>query len=130
MALGYLTQFEKDAGKVIPNRFCMWTPISMLDIVSTLYTQKYSILQSLLSQFDFTGFIRERSTTNSILYTLGIQQRKGAPKSTVPFDRDRKFVGREDILTALGSKFSQAGSHNRAALVGLGGVGYALLCSA
>jgi hypothetical protein len=53
-----------------------------------------------------------------------------APKSTVPFDKDRKFVGRQDIFNALGSQFSKVGSHNRVALVGLGGVGYALTCSA
>jgi hypothetical protein len=46
------------------------------------------------------------------------------PASTVPFDRDTKFVGRQDVLQALESKLSPADSHNRVVLVGLGGVGY------
>ena len=47
------------------------------------------------------------------------------PSSTVPFERDRMFVGREDILTAI-KEANQQGtrpSHKRVALVGIGGVG-------
>jgi hypothetical protein len=58
--------------------------------------------------------------------TLGLRQRNRALISTVPFDRDRKFVGRQAILTALESQFSRADSHNRVVLARLGGVGYAL----
>lgn len=46
------------------------------------------------------------------------------PLSTVPFNRDPDFIGRQDILKALQSKFSQQESHKRVVLVGLGGVGY------
>ena len=46
------------------------------------------------------------------------------PLSTVPFNRDPDFIGRQDILKALQSKFSQRESHKRVVLVGLGGVGY------
>jgi hypothetical protein len=44
---------------------------------------------------------------------------------TVPFGRDEKFVGREDILTAIKETNQQGtrSSHKRAAVVGLGGVG-------
>jgi hypothetical protein len=65
MALRYLTQFEKDAGKIISDRFCTWTPRSMLDVVSTCTLQENTIfMQSLLSFFDFTGFKRDWSTTD------------------------------------------------------------------
>ena len=47
------------------------------------------------------------------------------PLSTIPFNRDPDFVGRQDILMALELKFSQRESHKRVVLVGLGGVGYA-----
>jgi hypothetical protein len=76
--------------------------------------------------FDSTSFALEESTANILWHTLGLRQRNRAPISTVPFDRDRKFVGRQAILTALESQFSHADSHNRVVLAGLGGVGYAL----
>jgi hypothetical protein len=76
--------------------------------------------------FDSTSFALEELTANILWHTLGPQQRNRAPISTVPFDRDRKFVGRQAILTALESQFSRADSHNRVVLAGLGGVGYAL----
>ncbi|KAG9229521.1 hypothetical protein BJ875DRAFT_488840 [Amylocarpus encephaloides] len=47
--------------------------------------------------------------------------RKKPLRSTVPFDRDPKFVGRQDVLAALELQFYQSNSHNRAVLVGLGG---------
>jgi protein SERAC1 len=43
MALRYLTEFEKDAGKIISGRFCTWTPLSMLDVVALCALQKDSI---------------------------------------------------------------------------------------
>jgi hypothetical protein len=45
--------------------------------------------------------------------------------STVPFERDEMFVGREDILTAIKETNQQRTrpSHKRAAVVGLGGIG-------
>jgi hypothetical protein len=76
--------------------------------------------------FDSTSFALEESMANISWHTLGLQERNRAPISTVPFDRDRKFVGRQAILTALESQFSHADSHNRVVLAGLGGVGYAL----
>ena len=48
------------------------------------------------------------------------------PLSTVPFDKDPEFVGREDILGVLKLQFSRPESHKRVVLVGLGGVGYIL----
>ena len=43
--------------------------------------------------------------------------------STVPFSRDPKFVARNSIITKLDSILKTPGSHNRAALFGLGGIG-------
>src|SRR5436190_1671066 len=47
------------------------------------------------------------------------------PSFMVPFQRDRMFVGREDIIAAINKRHEQAAtaSHTRAALVGMGGVG-------
>ncbi|KFZ13479.1 hypothetical protein V501_03685, partial [Pseudogymnoascus sp. VKM F-4519 (FW-2642)] len=73
-AVGYLKEFEQDAGKVVLDRF---SPAL----------------------------------------------RKKPPRSTVPFDRDTKFVGRQDALAALELRFCQSNSHTRTVLVGLGGVG-------
>ncbi|MCJ1452831.1 hypothetical protein MMC28_003176 [Mycoblastus sanguinarius] len=44
-------------------------------------------------------------------------------KFTVPFRRDVHFVGRQDILERLRVILQSPGYHNRAALVGLGGIG-------
>jgi hypothetical protein len=66
---------------------------------------------------------------NILWHALGLLQRNRAPISTVPFNRDRKFIGRRDILRALESQLSRADSHNRVVLVGLGGVGYAFAYS-
>lgn len=43
----------------------------------------------------------------------------------VPFQRDRSFVGREDILAEIRQTFEQEAlqNHARMAIVGLGGVG-------
>jgi hypothetical protein len=47
------------------------------------------------------------------------------PSSTVPFERDEMFVGREDIIKSIGDAVhGRSGqTSKRAALVGLGGVG-------
>jgi hypothetical protein len=60
----------------------------------------------------------------TILTVVLVSVWRKTPLSTVPFNRDPDFVGRQDILTALESKFSQRESHKRVVLVGLGGVGY------
>lgn len=39
---------------------------------------------------------------------------------TVPFERDSKFIGREDIITEIDRKFEV---QRRVALAGIGGVG-------
>ncbi len=44
--------------------------------------------------------------------------------SNVPFPRDPKFVKRDDIIAKVDSILHVPGSHNRAALHGLGGIGY------
>lgn len=46
------------------------------------------------------------------------------PSSTVPFQRDEKFVGREEALERINTVLSRQGRHNRFALTGLGGIGY------
>ena len=43
--------------------------------------------------------------------------------STIPFAQDKKFVGREDILTLLRSILENDTGHLRATLYGLGGIG-------
>jgi hypothetical protein len=50
------------------------------------------------------------------------QKRKIAPFSTVPFAPDPDFVDRPEILAWVRDRCKGAGA--RAALVGLGGVGY------
>ena len=49
---------------------------------------------------------------------------KPAPAlSTIPFAQDKRFVGREDILTLLRSILETDIAHLRATLYGLGGIG-------
>lgn len=43
--------------------------------------------------------------------------------STVPFEKDLNFVGREDILAQLESEFADPKSQRWASLYGLGGIG-------
>lgn len=43
--------------------------------------------------------------------------------STVPFSKDPGFIGREDILKQLDSKFAKSKSEVWASLYGLGGIG-------
>ena len=52
-------------------------------------------------------------------------QNRPKPSSTVPFQKDVAFVGREDVLAKIREKFEQPmpQGHSRVALVGLGGVG-------
>ena len=47
------------------------------------------------------------------------------PSITVPFQRDRMFIGRETVMAEINRKYEQATlqNHTRLALVGLGGVG-------
>lgn len=45
------------------------------------------------------------------------------PISTIPFDRDKQFIGRDDVLKKLEAALSDRQSHQRAALWGLGGIG-------
>jgi hypothetical protein len=47
------------------------------------------------------------------------------PTSTVPFERDEMFVGREDILMSMSDVVEgrSGQASERVALVGLGGVG-------
>ena len=56
-----------------------------------------------------------------------VPARRKTPLSTVPFNRDLDFVGRQDILMTLESRFSLQEYHKRVVLAGLGGVGYAFL---
>jgi hypothetical protein len=46
------------------------------------------------------------------------------PSSTVPFSKDHKFVERNAIVNAIDSILKVPERHNRAALYGLGGIGY------
>ena len=43
--------------------------------------------------------------------------------STVPFPRDRDFIGREKILTEVRDAFADPKSQQWASLYGLGGIG-------
>lgn len=56
-----------------------------------------------------------------------LAETSGRPKpySTVPFERDEMFVGREDIIMSIRNalKGRMGQTSKRAALVGLGGVG-------
>ncbi|KFY27526.1 hypothetical protein V493_03438, partial [Pseudogymnoascus sp. VKM F-4281 (FW-2241)] len=65
----------------------------------------------------------EQDAGKVVLDRFSPAPRKKPPRSTVPFDRDTKFVGRQDALAALELRFCQSNSHNRTVLVGLGGVG-------
>lgn len=49
------------------------------------------------------------------------------PSSTVPFAQDPDFVGRQDVIAELDAKFASRASHTRVALVGLGGMGWAIV---
>jgi Heterokaryon incompatibility protein (HET) len=78
------------------------------------------------------GKIDKRSKgkkTNLEVYTMPtatlVPAKRKTPLSTVPFNRDLDFVGRQDILMALELRFSPQESHKRVVLAGLGGVGYA-----
>lgn len=48
-------------------------------------------------------------------------------KFTVPFRRDVRFLGRKEILNKLQDILHFSEYHHRAALVGLGGIGYCVL---
>lgn len=49
------------------------------------------------------------------------------PRSTVPFDKDPMFVGREAVISAIKEIHGAIGQHHqRVALVGLAGVGLAI----
>ena len=47
------------------------------------------------------------------------------PSFTIPFQRDRMFIGRENVMAEINRRYEQATlqNHTRSALVGLGGVG-------
>lgn len=45
------------------------------------------------------------------------------PRLTIPFGRDKTFVGRKDTLNDLNTRLNVPDYHNRIALTGLGGVG-------
>lgn len=52
---------------------------------------------------------------------------KPQPSSTVPFQQDPMFVGREDMIRVIQEKHGAVGQrHERVALVGLAGVGLAM----
>ncbi|KAF2470888.1 TPR-like protein [Lindgomyces ingoldianus] len=69
--------------------------------------------------------IRESSTNQSLVSSpsplTNPSNQKPKPSSNVPFNRDRDFMDRPNILTWISEKCT--GQSSRAALVGLGGVG-------
>ncbi|OBT52166.1 hypothetical protein VE04_08056, partial [Pseudogymnoascus sp. 24MN13] len=71
------------------------------------------------------GYLKvfEQDARKVVLDRFSPASKKKPPRSTVPFDRDTKFVGRQDALAALELRFCQSNSHHRTVLVGLGGVG-------
>lgn len=53
---------------------------------------------------------------------------KAEPCSTVPFEKDEDFIGRESILKEIENRLSPgSGQHRRVAVVGHGGVGFVML---
>jgi hypothetical protein len=53
---------------------------------------------------------------------------KAEPCSTLPFEKDEDFIGRESILKEIESQLSPgSGQHRRVVLVGQGGVGFVML---
>jgi hypothetical protein len=93
--------------------------------LSTLYRRsedagKHRLLMLrtlLVRKVDYRG-LRSRELITPILLV-------SKPSFIVPFLRDSKFVGREDILADINRRHKQANSqgHTSLALVGLGGVG-------
>jgi hypothetical protein len=62
-----------------------------------------------------------------VLVPANMSDRISLPRTgcfAVPFERDKKFIGREDIITEIGRQF-EARSH--VALAGIGGVGWVCL---
>jgi hypothetical protein len=56
---------------------------------------------------------------------IGVVNASGIrPSSTVPFPKDFKFVNRDIIISEVDAIFRVPNRHNRAALYGLGGIGY------
>ncbi|KAF1959885.1 TPR-like protein [Byssothecium circinans] len=69
---------------------------------------------------------REQQLSSAHAATVAPQEQSGLmPFSMVPFQRDRAFVGRDDILADLRTKFEEEApqDHARVALIGLGGIG-------
>lgn len=87
--------------------------ISHIIAQTKLYLQRQDIQQEL------------RSCAQLLVDRLNMKTPSLPPTriSSVPFYRDKDFVGREDFLSRLDQGFSGL---NRMALVGIGGVGYAL----
>lgn len=55
---------------------------------------------------------------------MSSRAKSNQPKAlTLPFQRDPKFIGREDTIEILKERHEQAEQHHRTALVGLAGVG-------
>ncbi|KAK2788839.1 hypothetical protein FQN53_003026 [Emmonsiellopsis sp. PD_33] len=87
-------------------------------------TQGYRIAIKNLRQF-------ERYAPKVVLGRFSAEQPLPGPNqpplikasSTVPFRRDRLFVGRQDIISRVESIIDDTLIHNRVALVGMGGVG-------
>jgi hypothetical protein len=50
-----------------------------------------------------------------------------SPPFMIPYARNSAFTGREDIVARVGEVLSRPVDHQRFALWGLGGVGYAVL---
>jgi hypothetical protein len=61
----------------------------------------------------------------NVLVILAQARNRTKPSSTVPFQRDKKFVGRQNIIADIEERHKQAAGrhHMRVALVGLAGVG-------
>ena len=70
------------------------------------------------------SFYLDVSTLNSLaLVSVNSSDQPSPPQTilfTVPFERDAKFIGREDIITEIDRKFEV---RRRTALAGIGGVG-------
>jgi hypothetical protein len=75
----------------------------------------FKLVKDVIKQF-------ARDTGKSLRKRRGNQS---IPSSTVPFARNERFVGREDVIAAIHEAHPRGTSryHKRAALFGLGGLG-------
>ncbi|RDW59938.1 hypothetical protein BP6252_13025 [Coleophoma cylindrospora] len=116
----YITAVESDSALLqLPDSMETKIPVhedhSQIVKFDSRNSDTYQTVIGYLKQFEKDG-----NRTVSVRFLPA--QRK-LPTSTVPFERDKEFVGRRDVLARLELEYSHRHSHKRVVLVGLGGVG-------